>query len=627
MGIGEWRKKIFFLSRHIVLIKRFDRNTYINVYSYVPEFAANARLSPQFYEYRRNIMNFAALREKIVLRNVDASAVQKLAAELNIPDTAATILVGRELTTFEQCKAYFRSSSGNFHDPFLFDGMKKAVSRIKNAIDNDEKICIYGDYDVDGVTSTVLMLKVLRRLGANCDYYLPNRLTEGYGVSEAGIRAAAERGAAVVITVDCGITSCEQAELAAKLGMDIIITDHHEPKDTLPPALAIIDHKLPGCAYPDKSLAGVGIALKLCQAMASAMGRGPELWHDLLELAALGTAADIVPMTGENRIITALGFAQIQNTANVGLKALIDVQGLNGKELSTGQIVFQIAPCINAVGRLGDPRRGVELLLTHDAALAASYAQELREANLERRSLDSHAADEALKWVDENCSLQDDYGLVAASADWHVGIIGIVASKVAERFHRPSILISIGPDGISKGSGRGISGFHLFEALTECAPLLEAFGGHASAAGLTIRTDKIGAFREKFNAVVKSRLSAEDLIPRITADAQVTIDDLTPKLLRIIKQMEPFGPGNMRPVLCCRGLTHRYPPKALSNGKHLKMTLTSNGAVIDAIAFGMGDRFEEVRKAKSLDVAFGLEDNEWNGKVSLQMNVKGIEVC
>jgi len=568
-------------------------------------------------------MSFLALRERIALREVDAAAAQKLADELGIPLAAATILVGRKMTTYDQCKSYFRPDVGSFHDPFLFKDMEKSAARIKKAIDNKEKIVVYGDYDVDGVTSTAILIRVLKRLGCNCDYYLPNRLTEGYGMSEAGICHAANSGAGLIVTVDCGVTACKEAELAASLGIDLIITDHHEPKDTLPPAIGIINPKLHDCPYPDKSLAGVGIALKLCQALAKATGRPDDLWVDLLDLAALGTAADIVPMTGESRIITALGFKQMQNSTVTGLRALIEVQGLTGKPLSTSQVVFQLAPCINAVGRLGDPRRGVELLLTDDACLAETYAKELREANLERRALDSLAAEEAFKWVEANCTPENDYGLVAASPDWHVGVIGIVASKVVERFSRPSILISIGDDGLARGSGRSVPGFHLLDTLNECKDVLETYGGHAAAAGLSLKTENIDAFREKFNAAVKAKTSIENLAPRVTADVELSIDELTPKLLRIINQMEPFGPGNMRPVLLCRGLKRKYPPKIVGQ-KHLKMSLTSKSVIMDAIAFGMGDRLSEAGKAGSLDVAFGLEENEWNGKVSLQMNVKGM---
>jgi len=571
-------------------------------------------------------MTFPSPREQIVLRQVDPAAVAKLAAELNVPAAAATILVGRGFTDFNQCKAYFRPNiDGGFLDPFLFKDMEKAVKRILSAIDSGEKIMIYGDYDVDGVTATALLTRALKRLGADCAYYLPNRLTEGYGISETGIRHAAESGAALVISVDCGVTACEEAELAATLGVDMIITDHHEPKETLPAALALINPKLRGCAYPDKALAGVGIALKLCQALAKAAGRDNGLWSDLLELAALGTAADIVPMTGENRVIAALGLARIPATEIVGLRALVEAQGLSGKPLSTGQAVFQLAPCINAVGRLGDPRRGAELLLTSDPALAGLYARELKEANIERRALDSLAAEEAFKWVEDNCSPREDYALVVASPGWHAGVIGIVASKVVERYGRPAILISIGVDGAAKGSGRSVPGLHLLQALDDCADVLDSYGGHAAAAGVSLRADKIDAFRERFNEAVKSRLSENDLAPKITADVEVPIDGLSPKLLRIINQMEPFGPGNMRPVLLTRGLKHRYPPKTVGQ-KHLKMSLTDGKAVMDAIAFGMGERLPEVTAAETLDVAFGLEDNEWNGKVTLQMNVKGIAV-
>jgi single-stranded-DNA-specific exonuclease len=573
-----------------------------------------------------SIMSFAVVKERISLREIDFGVAQRLAAELNVSQTVASILVGRKLTTYDECKKFFRPNIDDFHDPFLFRDMEKAVSRIKQAFDAGEKIIIYGDYDVDGVTSTVLLIKALRRLGANCDYYLPNRLTEGYGVSDSGIRHAAGCKASLIITVDCGITSCSQVALASSLGIDVIITDHHEPKDELPCALAIINPIMPESGYPDKSLAGVGAALKLCHALANVTGRGEELWHDLLELAALGTAADIVPLTGENRVITALGFSQMQDSNNLGIRALIEAQGLTNKKLSTSEVVFQIAPCINAVGRLGDPKRGVELLLTQDPALAALYAKELREANLERRALDSSAADEAVQWVEMNCNPEKDFSIVAASSDWHVGVIGIVASRMVERFHRPSVLFSIGEDGMARGSGRSGGGLHLLDALGQCSEFLESYGGHAAAAGLSIRSDKIDEFREKFNSVVKERLCADDLAPRVTADAEVPVTAITSKLLRIIKQMEPFGPGNMRPVLLCRDLKHRYAPKAVGqNQNHLKLSLTSQGVTLDAIAFNFGDRLTEVKSSTTLaEVAFALEENEWNGKVSLQMNVKGI---
>lgn len=568
-------------------------------------------------------MSFLAARERICLREVDARVADHLAKELNVPQAVATILAGRRLTTFDECKRFFRPEISHFHDPFLFRDMEKAACRVKQAVDSKEKIVVYGDYDVDGVTSTAFLIRVLRRLGAECDYYLPNRLTEGYGMSEAGIRQIAQSGAKLIISVDCGITAVHEAQLARNLGLDLIITDHHEPKDKLPDALALIDHKVPDCSYPDSFLAGVGVALKLCQALGIVVGRGEELWRDLIELAALGTAADIVPLTGENRVIAALGFENLQTTDVVGLRALIEEQGLTGKKISTGEVVFQIAPCINAVGRLGDPRRGVELLLTEDSGIAALYARELKEANHERRALDSNVAEQALEWVECNCHPERDFGFVLGNPGWHVGVIGIVASKLVERYHRPAILLSIGEDGLAKGSGRSIPGLHLLDSLNECGSLLNSFGGHAAAAGLSIHKDKIELFRERFNEVVRSKLKDDDLVPRVTADVEVPIAALTPKLLRIIKQMGPFGPGNMRPVLLCRDLQHRYSPRVVGQ-KHLKLSLTSQGVVMDAIGFNFGERFREIKDSSSLQVAFALEENEWNGKKTLQMNIKGI---
>ncbi len=566
-----------------------------------------------------------AAKERIRLRKFDPDIAQLLAYELNLPLSLASVLAGRNLRDFESCKRFFRPQLAHTHDPFLFADMEKACDRILSAIKSGEHITVYGDYDVDGVTSTVLMVKVLRALGAKCDYYLPNRLTEGYGVSSDSIKQIAQSETTLLITVDCGITAIDEVKQASSLGIDTIITDHHEPKETLPEALAIIDHKVPQCAYPDKTLAGVGVAFKLCQALGIKSGRGEELWVKHLDLVALGTAADIVPFTGENRTIAFLGFEQITNTENVGLQALVDAQGLSGKKISTGETVFQLAPCINAVGRLGDPSRGVKLLLSDDPAVAKIYALELREANLERRALDRSVAELAHKWVEENGDPDKDYSLVLGDKDWHVGVIGIVASKLVEKYHRPTILFSIGTDGVARGSGRSIPGFHLLDALNECRDLLNSFGGHAAAAGMNIDQENIPLFREKFNSVVRDRLCEDDLVKQVTADAEVSIAALTPKFLRIVKQMAPFGPGNMRPVLFCRNVEHRYAPRVVGKN-HLKLSLTSEGVVMDAIAFNFGERIDEVRSALSLGVAFSLEENTWNGKTSLQMNVKGIDL-
>jgi single-stranded-DNA-specific exonuclease len=565
----------------------------------------------------------ARVSERIVVRSVDAALVAQIGRELTVPAPVATVLVARGLTSFDACKKFFNPDIADLHDPFLFRDMDKAVTRIMAAMSAGEQIAVYGDYDVDGVTATAMLVRVLRTLGAQCRYYLPNRLTEGYGLSDKGIRELAEGGVRLVITVDCGITAHEEAALARELGLDLIVTDHHEPKDTLPTALAVIDPKVHGCGYPDADLAGVGVALKLAQALAIRAGRGPELWSEYLDLVALGTAADIVPLTGENRILASAGFARMSTTTNIGLRRLIEVRGLAGKKLSTSPVVFQLAPCINAAGRLGDPRRGVELLLTQDPAQADAYARELVSANEERRVIDARVQEEAVAWVGRNCDMERDWSIVAGDAAWHCGVIGIVASKVIERFHRPTILFSFGEDGLAKGSGRSIPGFHLLDAITECSSCLESFGGHAAAAGMVVRQDRLAEFRERFNAAVRSRITVDDLVPTVTADAEVRMADLTPRLHAILARMEPFGPGNMRPVFLCRDLKHRFDPRVVG-AKHLKMSLTDGSTTMDAIAFGFGDRIGQVRSSPRVSVAFSVDENEYNGRVSLQMKVKGV---
>jgi single-stranded-DNA-specific exonuclease len=568
--------------------------------------------------------SFAGVRERICVRAVDEAAVSRLSKELCVPHAAAQILVGRNLADGASCRKFFTPSLDDLHDPFLFSGMEKAAGRISAAVSGKEKIAVYGDYDADGVTGTAVLVRALRSLGAACDYYLPNRLIEGYGVSETGVRQIAEGGARLMITVDCGITAVEETALAASLGMDVIVTDHHEPGEALPHAAhAVLNPKIPGCGYPDKNLAGVGVVLKLCQALGKTTGRGDDLWKPYLDLAALGTAADVVPLTGENRIITRAGFVQLRRTQNPGLAALVKLQGLEGKPVSTSEAAFQLAPCINAAGRIGDPRRAVELLLTDDAETALACAKELKNANYERRAIDSAVREEAEEWVMRHGDPEKDFAIVTGNAGWHAGVIGIVASKLVERFHRPTVLFSLGSNGMARGSGRSIPGFHLLDALRECTGLLETFGGHAAAAGMNIKSASIDAFRTRFNEVARSRLKPEDLVPTVYADAEVPLAALTPQLFSLINAMEPFGQGNARPVLCCRNLRNRYAPRIVGSN-HLKMAVADNGKVIDAIGFNFGDRIIELSAAPLLSLAFTLDENEWNGRKSLQMKVRGI---
>ncbi|MBD3318007.1 MAG: single-stranded-DNA-specific exonuclease RecJ [Chitinivibrionales bacterium] len=563
------------------------------------------------------------LREKVSVASVDQNAVIELAAALNVSPEIATILVARGLTTYDLCKRFFRPDTSHFHNPFCLCGIERAVTRIRTAVDKKERITVYGDYDVDGITATAVVIRALRSLGARIDFYLPNRLTEGYGLSREGVEEVLSRGTTLMITVDCGIGSREEIALAAERGCDVIVTDHHEPHDELPRAYAVCNPKLGD--YPDPHIAGVGVALKLCQGIAAAAGLDETYWRNFLDLVALGTAADIVPLTGENRVVTHLGFTQMANTRNAGLRELIVQQDLADRDISTAQVVFQLAPCINAAGRLGDPTRGVKLLLTEDPAEAQLYARELREANGKRRALDKQVQEQAIARVVDSCDPAREHALVAADPNWHVGVIGISASKLVERFYRPTFLFGGVENGLARGSGRSVPGLHLMEVLNECADLLESYGGHAAAAGATIRMENVQAFRRRFGEEVSKRLPLDKMVPQVKADAVVTMAGLTPKFYRIVKQMEPFGPGNMRPVLLCRGLRNRYPPRIVGKG-HLKLAVAADGRVMDAVGFNFGDRLSDLADASRYSLAFTLDENEWKGKVSLQMKVKGIAV-
>ncbi|MBD3346883.1 MAG: single-stranded-DNA-specific exonuclease RecJ [Chitinivibrionales bacterium] len=568
-------------------------------------------------------MKFTPAIEKITLKQLDSLEVDHLARELSVPSPIASILCSRGLKSAEACHHFFNPVLGQMHDPFIFGEMRKAVDRIQKALYNKEKIAVYGDYDVDGVTSTAMMVRLLRKFGADCMYYLPNRLIDGYGFSKTGIEQIAAEGAKLIISVDCGINACDEISLANSLGIDVVVTDHHEPKEVSPDAVARINPKMPGCAYPDKNLAGVGVALKLCQALVRSSSLSDDLWVEYLDLAALGTAADIVPLTGENRIITKFGFEQLSKSKNLGLRTLIKQRGLEGEAISTSQAVFALAPCINAAGRLGDPRRGVELMLTEDRPQARLYAKKLIETNSERQSLDSRVEAEAVAWVQESCDPENDFGIVAGNERWHCGVIGIVASKIVEKFHRPTILFSIGEDGLARGSGRSISGFHLMEALTRCGGFLEGFGGHKAAAGMVIKKENIGKFRQAFNEEVKKMLAGRDLVPVVNADAEIYLSDINPNFMEHIKKMEPYGPGNMRPVLYCRNLTNRYAPRIVGRG-HLKMLVSDGRAAMDAIGFNFGDRLDAVTNAGAFSLAFTLDENFWNGRKNLQMKLKGV---
>ncbi len=571
--------------------------------------------------------NYIRPREVFVLRPSNTEKSKNLQEQLGISETLAQILVGRGLTEYEQCRQFFNPIVEDLLDPFLFGSMEIAVARVITAITNRELITIHGDYDVDGVTGTSVLVRILRKLGAHCDYYLPNRLIDGYGVSKSGIDKISLTGSTLIITVDCGITAVEETLYAREKGIDMLITDHHEPQKEIPDAVAVIDPKIKDEPYPDKNLAGVGVGFKLAQAVALRLNAPDDVWRDELDLVSIGTAADIVPLIGENRIIAKFGYDQLRETKNGGIEALKREQKIDGKKIGTADVVFKLAPSINAAGRLGEPRRGAKLFISDDSGEWQTFARELVKVNDDRRALDERVQREAVLWVTENIDFDNEYVIVAGDREWHPGVIGISASKMVEQFCRPAFLFSIDEDGNAKGSGRSIEGCDLVAALTECEDLLIKYGGHKMAAGASIRKENLSEFRIRFNEAVKKQLTKDQLVPIIKVDSEVRIPQLTPKFFNIIQRMEPFGPKNMRPPLLVRGATHKYAPRVVGkSGAHLKLTLVTDGVVIDGIAFGFGNRVGEIAAASSLTVAFSLTENEYRGKRTLQMSVKGIAI-
>jgi single-stranded-DNA-specific exonuclease len=565
--------------------------------------------------------------EQIILREADEKTAETLSEELSITMTLARILVGRGLIDFKESKKFFNPELSQFHSPFKFASMQKAVERIEEAIASNEKICIHGDYDVDGVTSTTLLMRILKKLGANCTYYLPDRLTEGYGLSKGGIDAIKKMAASLIITVDCAITAIEPIDYANSLNIDTIITDHHEPKETLPAAFAILDPKVESENYPDLNLAGVGVALKLMQGLCEHMKAPTSFWENELDIVSLGTAADIVPFVGENRVIAHFGYKLMRNTKNLGLRTLMELQDITGKELNTGDVVFKLAPCINAAGRLGDPSRGVKLFTSEDEGECRLYANELVRINSERRALDARVQQEALLWSTENINFDEEFAVVAGSEDWHAGVIGIAASKMVENFCRPAFLFSIDKDGIAHGSGRSISGCNLLSALDECKDLLDSYGGHTVACGASMKKENLPEFRTRFTKAIAKQVTKEQLVPTVKVDAEIAVPQLTPKFFNILKRMEPFGPRNMRPVLVTRNVKNFKSPRTVGKGgAHLKLEVISDGQIIEGIGFGFGKRARELASATSFTLAYTLTENSFRGQTSLQMTIKGIEI-
>jgi single-stranded-DNA-specific exonuclease len=558
-----------------------------------------------------------------ITESSDDGAAQ-LAKQLDISLLLGRLLVNRGLTEPEAAKAFLAPAITQLHDPFQFQDMKRAVERIVRAVQTQEQVLVYGDYDVDGITSISVIIRVLGKLlPGKLLYYIPKRLEEGYGLHLNSLEKALAKGVRLIITVDCGISAIEEAAYLKTQGIDIIITDHHEPPSSLPDAYAIINPKVAGSNYPFGQLAGVGVTFKLLQGLVSYF---PELEEKLLEnldLVALGTVADIVPLLDENRILVKYGLARLAKTKNVGLQALLQTAGLKDREINAGHISFILAPRINAAGRMGNSSYGVKLFTTTDPLNALDLAKELDKENQTRQEIETQVLQDALAQIQGNPGLLEENALVLAGENWHMGVIGIVASKLVEFYNKPVILIALeGNEG--RGSGRSIAGFNLFEAIEASSSHLVKFGGHEFAAGITVSRENIPAFTEQFLEISKTRLTKDDLIPFLKIESLVDPNSITLDLTRELSKLAPCGPANPTPVLGCKALNLVEYRNVGENGKHIKIKVAKSNSVFEGIGFNMGAVQAELASTREVDLAFSLEENHWNGSSQIQLNIKDI---
>jgi single-stranded-DNA-specific exonuclease len=557
----------------------------------------------------------------------DEQAAERLAAALGVAPIVARLLCQRGLGDAEEAARFLAPSLEHLHDPYLLAGMSTAVERIRAALARHERIAIHGDYDVDGITSTVILRRALEMLGADVVHFIPERLKDGYGLQPAAVERLHADGVAVIVSVDCGIRGAEAARKALELGVDLIITDHHEPDAELPPALAVINPKRHDCGYPDKALAGVGVALKLVQALCRAAGRENVL-PGFIKVAALGTLADVVPLFGENRVIAKLGLELLSRGPHkVGLRALLDIAGLSGKSIDSYHVSFMLAPRINAAGRMGTPDIATRLLLATDEALneeVRALATELDGENVRRQEEEAEILAAAKKVVQTDPEVGAKTVLVVAGEGWHRGVIGIVASKLVDAFHRPAIVLSV-EDGVAHGSCRSIRSFDMLGALERCAHLMTRFGGHRQAAGLTMEAARIRELRAGVNAVADETLGPEDLMPRLRIDGDLGFRAITGPVASGIASLAPFGAGNPRPVFAARGVEIVDGPRKLKE-RHLKMALKQDGRIFRAVAWRAAEKHEYLTEHKSaLDVAFSLEQNQYNGETYTELTLADLK--
>ena len=570
---------------------------------------------------------------------------QQLERELNISSAAARMLVVRNIQSAEEARQFIRPSLDKLHNPFLMKDMDKAVERLHQAVTQGEKILIYGDYDVDGTTAVAVMYRFLEgiidngfnsetsnnqypigRTAANIDYYIPDRYTEGYGVSTQGIDYAVAHGCGLIITLDCGIKAVEKVAYAKSKGIDVIVCDHHTPGDELPKAVAVLNMKREDCLYPYKDLSGCGVGFKLAQAYTQQYSLPFDNLVPLLQLLAMSIASDIVPITGENRILAHYGIKQINQAPFAGISAVINVAGIEAKKLTINELVYKLGPRINACGRMKSGRAAVELLLTDDATFARQQAEEVNQHNEERRDCDTETTKEALAMLEEDTSFAQRRSTVVYAPHWHKGVVGIVASRLTETYYRPTIVLTAGEDGIISGSARSVGGFDIYAAIDSCLDLLTNFGGHKYAAGLSMHIDNLPAFCERFEHYVATHIREDQLQPTLLVEAELELADITPAFYNVIRYLEPFGPGNPRPLFATRNLiNHRDTRVVGKTGEHLRLDVTDRAYAITGIAFGRADMAQHIQNGNAVDICYELDENTFNNRTSIQMMAQDIK--
>ena len=567
------------------------------------------------------------------LTAVEQEMQQQLEKELNISSAAARMLVVRGIQTADEARAFVRPSLDKLHDPFLMKDMDKAVERLHQAITQGEKILIYGDYDVDGTTAVALMYRFLEAIrregyeakGAEIDYYIPDRYTEGYGVSQQGIDYAAEQGCGLIITLDCGIKAVEKVAYAKSKGIDVIVCDHHTPGDELPDAVAVLNMKRSDCPYPYKDLSGCGVGFKLAQAYTQQYGLPFDNLVPLLQLLAMSIASDIVPITGENRILAHYGIKQLNTQPFTGLSAIMQVAGIEAKKITINELVYKIGPRINACGRMKSGRAAVELLLTNDPDFAHEQAEEVNHHNEDRRDCDTETTKEALQQLQDDPTYANRRSTVVYAPHWHKGVVGIVASRLTETYYRPTIVLTAGEDGIISGSARSVGGFDIYAAIDSCHDLLTNFGGHKYAAGLSMHIDDLPKFRERFEAYVAAHIQPNQLQPTLDIEAELQLGDITKSFYNVLRHLEPFGPGNPRPLFVSRRLINHRDTRAVGKEReHLRLDVTDRVNAITGIAFGRADMAEYIQNGNAVDICYELNENTFNHYTSIQMMVQDI---